>query len=107
MRQSIVTTLAAAHEQARIAEVRNTPLISLIERPGGSARPNPRRTVLKVMLALFLGGTVGTLVAFTREFLQRTAARQTQDVQEFVSLRKQVFQELRLTGKRLREYRAK
>lgn len=71
MRQGIVTEMAQAYEQARIAEVRNTPVITLIDAPGGSAHPRPRRTVLKAGLGLLFGGMLGLLVVFGKEFLRR------------------------------------
>lgn len=103
MRQQIVTQLATAYEQARIAEVRNTPVITLIERPEGSARPNPRGTVLKVLLTLILGTLAGMLVAFAREYLARTRARGTEDVEEFIALRDRMLREIRRPLRRLRE----
>lgn len=102
MRQAIVTDLSTAYEQARIAEVRNTPVITLVERPVGSARPNARGTVLKVLLALILGLMLAVLIAFSREFLARTRARQTEDVGEFIALRNDMLRMLRHPLRRLR-----
>lgn len=38
LRQQVYTTLAQAYEQARIDAVRDTPVITIIEHPEGSAR---------------------------------------------------------------------
>jgi uncharacterized protein involved in exopolysaccharide biosynthesis len=38
LRQQVYTTLAQAYEQARIAEVRNTPVITVFDAPEGSAK---------------------------------------------------------------------
>ncbi len=54
LRQQVANTLAQAFEQSRIEEVRNTPVITVIERPEGAAVPE--RTLRK---AAVLGGLVG------------------------------------------------
>lgn len=38
LRQQVYASLAQAYEQARIAEVRNTPLVTVVDRPEGSAK---------------------------------------------------------------------
>lgn len=57
LRQQVANTLAQAFEQSRIEEVRNTPVITVVERPEGAARP--ARTLRRAAL---LGGLVGGLL---------------------------------------------
>lgn len=102
MHQAIVTDLTTAYEEARIAEVRNTPVITLVERPEGSAHPNPRRTVLKVLLALILGTMLGVVYAFGTEFVRGMRASGREDVREFGELRADIVGELRHPLRRLR-----
>ena len=65
MRQELVTAMAQAYEQARIDEVRNTPLITVIDRPEPAALPDPR-WLLEIVLGLSLGMMVGFGLAFVR-----------------------------------------
>ncbi|MDH5759762.1 MAG: hypothetical protein OEZ65_09260 [Gemmatimonadota bacterium] len=65
-RQQVYSGLVEAFEQARIQEVRNTPVITVLERPVVPARREPRGTVLKALLGLILGGMLGTAVVFVR-----------------------------------------
>lgn len=61
----VYSTLAQAYETARIDEVRNTPVITVLESPEGSARPGASKKV-----ALILGGFAGLALATVIVFLQ-------------------------------------
>ncbi|HEX7050657.1 MAG TPA: Wzz/FepE/Etk N-terminal domain-containing protein [Longimicrobiales bacterium] len=71
LRQEIVTQLSKAFEQARIVEVRNTPVLTLVDGPEGSIRAARRNMKLAVAMALFLGGTLGIALAFFGEHIDR------------------------------------
>lgn len=68
MRQQVVTALIQSLEQARIDEVRNTPLITVIDQPVEPVRPDPRGTVRRGLLGLFLGFSFAVALAFLREY---------------------------------------
>ncbi|HVG45414.1 MAG TPA: Wzz/FepE/Etk N-terminal domain-containing protein, partial [Longimicrobium sp.] len=53
--QAVYAMLSQAYEQARIDEVRDTPVLTVIEGPVGSAQPEPRGTVTRGLLLLLLG----------------------------------------------------
>jgi len=55
MRQQIVTSLAQAFEEARLREVRDTPILTVIEAPILPPRREPRGTVRKTLLGLIFG----------------------------------------------------
>lgn len=65
--QSVYTTLAQALEQARIDEVRNTPVITVIDAPEGSARPSTPLAFAGI-LGLVLGLIVACGVVLLREY---------------------------------------
>lgn len=69
--QDLYTTLAQGYEQAKIEEVRTTPVISVIEQPRVPVKPNPRGRVKRAALSIILGLTIGVLLAFLREAVQR------------------------------------
>ncbi len=55
MRQQIFTSLVQAYEQARIDEVRDTPVITVIEAPYLPARPDQRGLIRLALMGFVLG----------------------------------------------------
>jgi uncharacterized protein involved in exopolysaccharide biosynthesis len=68
-RQEVYVTLSQAYEQARIEEVRDTPVITLLEAPNLPVRPDPRGLVSRGLLAGLVGALLGILLAFIRDAL--------------------------------------
>jgi uncharacterized protein involved in exopolysaccharide biosynthesis len=66
MQQQVFTSLAQGYEQARIDEVRNTPVITIIEPPDLPTRPDSRLLLLKGVLALLAGLLAGTFAIAVR-----------------------------------------
>jgi uncharacterized protein involved in exopolysaccharide biosynthesis len=95
LRQELVTSLSHAREQARIDAVRDTPVITVVEAAAGSARPQPRGTVVRAVLAGVTGLAVAILLAFLLEFLRRVKQDDRAAYQEFNGLRKRAWDELR------------
>jgi len=67
MRQQVYTSLVQSYEAARIDEVRNTPVITLMEAADLPARPDPRLALLKGILAGLVGLGVGAFIAAVRQ----------------------------------------
>lgn len=66
MRQQLYTTLAQSYEQARMNEVRNTPVITVLDEPSLPTRPDPRWLLLKVLVSGIAGGMAGLVIALAR-----------------------------------------
>jgi hypothetical protein len=65
LRQQVVTGLAQQYEDARIREVRDTPVITMIDRPTLPVLPEPKhrlRSVVVVTFAAFLGALASVIV---------------------------------------------
>ncbi len=94
VRRQLVTVLEQAVEQARIEEVRDTPVITVIEAPNVAVRPDGRGVVKLTFLGLFLGAAFGIALAFFREVGARPKLRESPEFTEFVALRHQAISDL-------------
>lgn len=85
--QQLYTTLQQLYERARIDEVRNTPIITVVEPP----EANVQRTgglVLFALLGLILGGMIAVGAAFLSDHLGRQRTLYPDEYVEFRSLRR-------------------
>lgn len=64
MKQTIYASLAQAFEQARLREVRDTPVISIVEPPSYPQLPNSRGRVVAVAAGVVIGALVGMLIVY-------------------------------------------
>jgi uncharacterized protein involved in exopolysaccharide biosynthesis len=69
--QSVLTTLVQSYEQASITEVRDTPVITVLQEPFLPPGRDPRGTVLRAVLGIVLGGMAGIVLAFLVEAWRR------------------------------------
>jgi uncharacterized protein involved in exopolysaccharide biosynthesis len=82
-RQQLYAVLAESYERAKIDEVRDTPVITVVERPELPARPDRRGLVKWGLVSLILGLVLGSILALIREALART---RTDEPAEFAEL---------------------
>lgn len=71
MRQALYTTMIQSLDNARLEEVRNTPLIAVVEPPRRPSRPDRRFLLVKGVLALILGSVAGVAGAFGIDAIER------------------------------------
>lgn len=67
LRQQVVVTLAQALEDARLREVRDTPVITVIQGATAKTKPDSRGVVMLGFLGMIAGGAFGVLVVFLLE----------------------------------------
>lgn len=102
LKQQVYTSLATRYEEARIDEVRSTPVVTTITEPEVPVRPDSSRLLLKAVLGLVLGGILGVFWAFGSEFRENVQQENTDDYREFVSLKEDAAEDLRRAGRRVR-----
>jgi uncharacterized protein involved in exopolysaccharide biosynthesis len=73
-RQQVFTSLSQSYEQSRIAQVRDTPLITVVEPPREPVSRNPRGLARRGLMGIVLGGIIGIFIAFGREVMDRSRA---------------------------------
>jgi tyrosine-protein kinase Etk/Wzc len=84
--QQIVATLSQSYEQARIDRVRDTPAITIVERPVPPPEPDPRHHGRHALLGALLGLVAGALWTWTAEFLHGLLIRREPEIEELHSL---------------------
>jgi uncharacterized protein involved in exopolysaccharide biosynthesis len=94
MRQSIYTTLLQSYETARIDEVRDLPVITVIDPPELPIVPNRRGGVKKTAIGILTGLILGCLIAFPRDRIARKREAQTNDFLEFAELKREALGDL-------------
>ena len=87
LRQQVYTSLAQAYEQARVDEVRDTPVITIVDRPEGTVRPNTRVWVV-LLMGFLIGGLVAVVAAFGQDAVARQRRVMPMDYLEFQRLRR-------------------
>lgn len=85
IKEEVLTTLRRSYEEARIQEVNDTPLITVIDRAVPPEKRSSPKRKLNVVLAFFLGGMLGVFGAFGREFVERARERDEEEFQELAS----------------------
>jgi uncharacterized protein involved in exopolysaccharide biosynthesis len=99
IQQELFTTLAQAYEQAKIDEVRDTPVVSVIEQPTVPARPDARFIAVKAVIALLAGGLLGLLGALLAEFVRRSRSEDPAAFSEFEAERRRAWAGVPVLGR--------
>jgi uncharacterized protein involved in exopolysaccharide biosynthesis len=95
MHQEVYTSLLRALEQARIDGVRDTPLLTIIDRPAGSAEPEGRGTVLRAVIAFLLGLMLAVGFAGVKEAARRSRQADDPHYREFENLARGAWSDIR------------
>jgi uncharacterized protein involved in exopolysaccharide biosynthesis len=82
-RQQVYGSLAQSYEESRLREVRDTPLITIVETPWAPALPEPRGRTKVALLGVMVGGFIGVFLVLSSASLHRRIAAGDTDVIEF------------------------
>jgi uncharacterized protein involved in exopolysaccharide biosynthesis len=89
VRQQIYTTLLQNREEARIREVRDTPVITVLEEPRLPLSPEPRNSLYKGILGGLLGAMVGVILAITAYLSASARGKTSPEMNEFFRILEQ------------------
>ncbi len=95
LRQEVVASLSQSLERARIDAVRDTPVLTIVASPEESARPVPRGTVFKALVAFVAGVVIACILALIAELGKRLRAELPDQYEEFARLRAETLEDLR------------
>lgn len=92
--QQIYNVLAQAYERAKIDEVRDSPVITIIDQPEAPAYPNSRKLPRALMVALFTGLLLGGFLALLTEYLSFSRAAHSSAQADFERLRRDAVSDI-------------
>ncbi|HWV57913.1 MAG TPA: Wzz/FepE/Etk N-terminal domain-containing protein [Longimicrobiales bacterium] len=102
MRQQLYSSLAQGYEQARIDEVRNTPVITVVQAPETPVLPDRRGLVLKVASALIAGGMLAIVLAVAKQLFWSHGQAERVRSDELARLTRETLHDLRRPWRLLR-----
>jgi tyrosine-protein kinase Etk/Wzc len=101
LREGVVSSLAQAYEQVRLREVRDIPVISIVEPPLPPVRPDRRLLVYKAILGLALGALMGMMLAVGREIASAGRSTGQEDFLEVEGEWRELVKDVRAAPRRL------
>lgn len=85
-RQQVYTSLIQSLEEARIREVRDIPVITMLEMPRAAVEPLPRLLALKAVLGLMTGLFLGLVAAFCAQAWREASHQESGEARELIGL---------------------
>ena len=86
LRQQLYTGMMQSTEEARIREVRDTPVITVLETPRVPVMGQPRNSLGKGILGAMFGALLGAVIAFAARAFARARGSSSEEAQEFFRL---------------------
>jgi uncharacterized protein involved in exopolysaccharide biosynthesis len=99
-------TVSDAYERARIEEIRDTPVLTVIDAPRVPVLPDRRYLALKGLVGLTVGLVLGVALALVRHLLAATQRSRADEYAEFEALRRDTLADLRRPWRPLMRRRA-
>jgi tyrosine-protein kinase Etk/Wzc len=95
LQQQLYNSLAQAYEQAKLDEVRDTPVITVIEQPEAPVRPDRRHLIEKGLLGIVAGALLGLIVVVGGYVLRASGETDSDEAEEFAALRRAALDDLK------------
>jgi uncharacterized protein involved in exopolysaccharide biosynthesis len=106
LRQQLFVTYAQAYEQAKVDEVRDTPVISVIEPPERSLVPNRRYIIVKGLTGIIVGFVLSALFVLARALARPYMASRSDALAETRMLWSDLLRDLRRPWRLFRRTRS-
>ncbi len=95
MRQDLYTALAKQYDAARTEEIRDNPVISVIEPAESPLTPNPPIWPTKAIMGAVLGAMVGVFAAFVHAYFARRRDEETDEYEQLADLKRRTADDLK------------
>ncbi|HJP60065.1 MAG TPA: Wzz/FepE/Etk N-terminal domain-containing protein [Gemmatimonadaceae bacterium] len=95
MRQDVYTGLFQSFQQARIDAVRDTPPMTVVEKPHVPAKPDPRHVPIRALLGLVVGAVLAIFFAVLHNSMARSRSAATPSSEQYAVLRREAVQDVR------------
>ncbi|MBA2687203.1 MAG: hypothetical protein H0U64_03795 [Gemmatimonadaceae bacterium] len=95
MRQELYTSLAKSLDEARIEEVRDSPVLTVIEPAEPALLPDRPVWPGRAIVGLFVGLLIGSLIAFVHSYFARQRENETSESEELDVLKRQTLDDLK------------
>ncbi|HVD60915.1 MAG TPA: hypothetical protein VNC11_08590 [Gemmatimonadaceae bacterium] len=93
-RQSLYNSLATSYEQAKIEEVRDLPVITVLEPPELPIMADPRGGKRKTLLGIIIGLVAGIVIAFVIDRVAVNKNVRSDEFAEFAALKREAMSDL-------------
>jgi uncharacterized protein involved in exopolysaccharide biosynthesis len=100
VQKTVLAMMLNTYEQAKIDEVRNTPVITVVDHPLRPARPDPRGLAVKLAIGLLVGLFLGVLLVLWKEFARIVGGGSSagEEYLRYAAARDATLADLRLVG---------
>jgi uncharacterized protein involved in exopolysaccharide biosynthesis len=102
MRQEVYNSVAKAYEVARVEEIRDAPVLTVIERPRVPVAPDTSARRRKLMAGIIIGVLVGIATAVLREYFRTIRTAGGADYYEFAQVRREATRQMAGPWRRVR-----
>lgn len=89
LKQQVYTTLASSYEDARIREVRDTPVINVIEPPRVKPEPEKRERMKSILIGMAIGAFLGLVAVLVMDAARRLARHRREEADELAATLRQ------------------
>lgn len=86
LQQQVLTQLAQSYEEARLREVRDLPVVALVEPPSLPTQPDTRGLGIVITIGALVGALTGVVVGFLRDGYARRRAAGDADAAQFAAV---------------------
>jgi hypothetical protein len=90
----LYNSLATSYEQAKIEEVRDLPVITVLEPPELPIMADPRGGKRKTLLGVLIGLVAGVVIAFVIDRVAVNKNVRSDEFAEFAALKREAMQDL-------------
>jgi uncharacterized protein involved in exopolysaccharide biosynthesis len=95
LRQGVFNVISQTYEQSKMDEVRDTPVITVIDKPETPLIPDSRGLVITTILGFFLGVGLAMVVAFVGDYFRRKGRSGSDELSELAQLRSEIRYDFR------------